>query len=124
MSNDESIEKAADQLQDLSAAAQDASLSKQDQDKPAIPMLDDSTPDDEVRAFATHSRHVQNHLGGQLHGAFYGVVFLIHVSGPVSVHNPRAAGASDLAGPVRRTGVDYAEFPARYICLSSKPLEN
>ena len=73
MSNDETIEKASDQ-QDLPAAAQDASLAKQDQDKPAIPMLDDSTPEDEVRAFATHSGHVQNHLGSQLSTSFYGVI--------------------------------------------------
>lgn len=48
MSNDES--RASDQQQNLPAPAQDASLAKQDQDKPAIPMLDDSTPEDEVRA--------------------------------------------------------------------------
>ena len=74
MSNDESIEKASDQQQNLPAAAQDAGLAKQDQGKPAIPMLDDTVPDDQVRAFATHSRHVQNHLGGQLATTFYGVI--------------------------------------------------
>ena len=74
MNSDESDEKVSDQQQNLPAAAQDAGLAKQDQGKPAIPMLDDSTPEDEVRAFATHSGHVQNHLGSQLSTSFYGVI--------------------------------------------------
>ena len=74
MSNDESIEKASDQQHGITAPPQDANLAKQDQDKPTIPMLDDTVPDDEVRAFATHSDCVQNHLGGQLTTAFHGVI--------------------------------------------------